>query len=182
MREKIGAVDTGEISAPSSRHEEYTSRELARCSRRTHLAPVATDSAQSGDELTSDSQPRYRPAMHPVNVWRSESFSTQDEPRGMPHVSRRENVPPPASSKQRAGTNHRDRVGVMEWRDRLVDTSCAAVNAASAGDLPEAYRCALMMISFIHEIEFHEGASLGLAAVMEQVLWAGRSSLCSRAA
>jgi hypothetical protein len=70
----------------------------------------------------------------------------------------------------------------MEWRERLVDASCAAANAARAGELAEAYRFALTMINVIHEIEFHEGSALGLAAVMEKVVWTERSCGCKRAA
>jgi hypothetical protein len=66
----------------------------------------------------------------------------------------------------------------MEWRERLVDASCAAMNAARAGDLAEAYRFALTMISMVHEIEFHESVALGLAGVMEQVIQAERSCSC----
>ena len=64
----------------------------------------------------------------------------------------------------------------MEWRDRLVDASCAAVNAARAGDVAEAYRFALTMISVVHEIEFHEGMALGLAEITDEVLRAERSN------
>ncbi len=78
--------------------------------------------------------------------------------------------------------NHGSKVNVMEWRERLVDASCAAVNAAHSGKLAEAYRLALTMISVIHEIEFHEGVALGLAGVMEQVVWTERSCSCNSAA
>lgn len=63
----------------------------------------------------------------------------------------------------------------MAFRETLLELSCAAVNAAGAGDLVGTYRSALRMISLIHEIEFHEGTPVGLAAVMEQVLWEERS-------
>jgi hypothetical protein len=66
----------------------------------------------------------------------------------------------------------------MEWRERLVDASWAAVNAARAGDLTEAYRYALTIISVVHEIEFHEGAPLRLAEVVEQVIEGERSCSC----
>lgn len=66
----------------------------------------------------------------------------------------------------------------MRWRERLVDASCAAVNAARAGELEEAYRFALTMISVIHQIEFHEGRALGLARVMDQVVSTERWSSC----
>lgn len=69
----------------------------------------------------------------------------------------------------------------MEARERLVEASCAAVSAAGAGDLAGAYRFAWRMISLIHEIEFHELTALGLAAVMEQVVWEERSYSCGRA-
>jgi hypothetical protein len=66
----------------------------------------------------------------------------------------------------------------MEWRERLVDASCAAVNAARAGDLEEAYRFALTMISVVHEIEFHEAVTLRLAGVIEQVMRRDPSCSC----
>lgn len=67
----------------------------------------------------------------------------------------------------------------MEWRERLVDASCAAVNAARAGELEETYRFALTMISVIHEIEFHEGVALGLAGIIEQVMRRDPSCSCT---
>ena len=66
----------------------------------------------------------------------------------------------------------------MEWRERLVEASCAAASAARAGDLAEAYRFALTVISVVHEIEFHECVALELANVMEQVIQAERSCSC----
>jgi hypothetical protein len=58
----------------------------------------------------------------------------------------------------------------MEWRERLVETSRVAVNAAAEGNLAEAYRCALVMISLINEIDFHEDTSLDLSAITDRVL------------
>ena len=63
----------------------------------------------------------------------------------------------------------------MEWRKRLVDASCAAVNAARAGELAEAYRFGLTMISVVHEIEFYEGVALGLEDITDEVIRAERS-------
>jgi hypothetical protein len=58
--------------------------------------------------------------------------------------------------------------------ERLVDASCAAMNAARSGNVAEAYRFALTMISIAYEIELHEEIAPGLAAV-EQVVWTERS-------
>lgn len=70
----------------------------------------------------------------------------------------------------------------MDSRERLVDASCVAMDAALAGNLAEAYRCAWTMISLIHDIEFHEQLALGLAAVMDRVVWMERSCSSRRAA
>ena len=66
----------------------------------------------------------------------------------------------------------------MKRRERLVDASCAAVNAARAGELEEVYRFALTMISVIHEIEFHEDVALRLAGVVDRVIRTQRSCSC----
>jgi hypothetical protein len=58
----------------------------------------------------------------------------------------------------------------MSFRERLVEASCSAVTSAGAGDIVEAYRSALRMISLIHEIEFHEGTPVGLNWVMDEVM------------
>ena len=70
-------------------------------------------------------------------------------------------------------------VMVMGLRERLVDVSCAAVNAARSGEIAEAFGLAVTMISVIYEIEFHEGVALGLADVIERVVRTERSCSCS---
>lgn len=57
----------------------------------------------------------------------------------------------------------------MEVRENLVEASAGAEKAAAVGDLAEAYRCALVMISLIHDIDFEEEVALDLAAVMDEV-------------
>lgn len=59
----------------------------------------------------------------------------------------------------------------MGLREKLVEALAGAENAAAVGDLAEAYRCALVMISLIHEIDFEEEVALDLAAVMDEVVW-----------